>query len=224
MKRIIAVVVAGFCAAVLLAYGCAGGVGRGLSVKDLGKEKVVERSGSRPKWAFDEPMYVRGGILYASALFSDAPNLGKGLHIATKLAQAKIIESISLRLRDDFTYASEGLDIDSTMVERILNATTEEIVVNGFFQNKLYYEKKKVMTHAGWKMKYDCFALIELTKENYLAAVDRAINGNLKDPVSQAFREKVDERQRIFFRLPPKEETVTADAEADAAVIQEKSE
>lgn len=202
MKRISVVVVSCLFAAAVVYAGCAGGgVGRGLSVKNLGKEKLVEKSGSRPKWAFERPMYVKGGILYASAAFTDVPNLGKGLHIATKLAQAKIIESIQVRLKDDFTYASEGLDIESTIVERILNSTTEEIIVNGLFQNQLYYEKKMVLTQSGWKVRYDCYALIEISKENYLVAVDRAISGNLHGPVSKQFREKVDERQRMFFRL-----------------------
>ncbi len=194
----------------LLFAGCAstGGVGHGLTPKNLGKEKIVEKSGSRPDWAFDRPMYVKGGIVYSSGFFSDAPNLGKGLEVATKLAQAKMAESIRMRLKDDFTYASEGLDVDSTMLERILNTTTDEMVVRGFFQNKLYYEKKQVMTPTGIKYRYDCFALAEITRENYMDAVNRAIGTNISGTVSAAFRKKVDERQRSFFRLGEKEEAI----------------
>lgn len=206
MKRIIALVVGAIFAAAAFSAGCAsgGGVGYGLSMKKLGKEKVVEKSGSRPDWAFDKPMYVKNGILYASGFFSDAPNLGKGLEVATKLAQAKMAESIRMRLKDDFTYASEGLDVSSTMLERILNTTTEEIVMRGFFQNKLYYEKKQVMTPGGTAYRYDCFALVEITRDNYMDAVNGGIGANLSGAVSEQFREKVDERQRLFFRLGEK--------------------
>lgn len=183
----------------LILAGCGhGGVGRGLAVKNMGKEKVVEKSGSRPDWAIEKPMYTKDGILYASGMFSDAPNLSKGLQIANKQAQAKIIESIRLRLRNDFTYASEGLETNQTILEQILNSTTDEMVVSGFFQNKQYYEKKEVMGPSGIAYKYDCYALAEITKENYLKALDDAFNKN-KGGVSEAFRKKVEQRQEEFF-------------------------
>ena len=210
MKRILALVVGLVFAGATFAAGCgggAGGVGYGLSIKKLGKEKIVERSGKRPDWAFDKPMYVKHGVLYASGFFSDAPNLGKGLEVATKLAQAKMAESIRMRLKDDFTYASEGLDVSSTMLERILNTTTEEMYIRGFFQNKLYYEKKQVLTPGGNAYRYDCWALVEITRDNYMDAVNGGIGANLSGAVSEDFREKVDERQRIFFRLGDKPET-----------------
>lgn len=218
MKRIIALIVGGAFAGVLLAAGCAsgGGVGYGLAMKKMGKEKIVEKNGKRPDWAFDRPMFMKHSVLYASGFFSDAPNLGKGLEVATKLAQAKMAESIRMRLKDDFTYASEGLSVEATVLERILNTTTEEIVMRGFFQNKLYYEKKQVLTPGGTGYRYDCFALVEITRDNYMDAVNGAINGNLSGAVSEQFREKVDERQRLFFRLGEKAEP-TAEKAAPAS-------
>jgi hypothetical protein len=208
MKGRMILVMSGLLAAAVITTGCAssvGGVGYGLAPKKVGKEKIVERSGKRPEWAFENTMFVKNGILYASGFFSDAPNLGKGLEVATKLAQAKMAESIRMRLKDDFTYASEGLSVESTMLERILNTTTEEMVIRGFFQNRLHYEKKSVRTTAGTEYRYDCFALVEITAENYQAAVDDAIGRNMSGTVSESFRGKVEERQRAFFRLGDKE-------------------
>lgn len=179
--------------------GCASdGVGRGLTLKNAGKEKIVEQNGSRPDWAIEKPMYTKDNILYASGMFTDAPNLSKGLMVANKQAQAKIVESIRLRLRNDFTYASEGLDINQTMLEQILNTTTDEMVVSGFFQNKQYYEKKEVQGPSGVSYKYDCYALAEITKENYMKALDDALNKN-KGDISESFRKKVEKRQEEFF-------------------------
>lgn len=208
MKKL-CVVMCCLAGAALVLAGCAsgGGVGYGLAAKNLGKEKIVEKNGGRPDWAFDRPMFVKNGVLYASGLFSDAPNLGKGLEVATKLAQAKMAESIKMRLKDDFTYASEGLDVEATMLERILNTTTDELTMRGLFQNKLYYEKKQVGTPGGIRYRYDCFALVEITRDNYMAAVNGAINANMNGAVSEEFKEKVDERQRLFFRLGDKKQT-----------------
>jgi len=206
---------------VFLFTGCAssGGVGYGLASKNLGKEKVIEKSGSRPDWAYDRPMFVKNGILYASGFFSDAPNLGKGLEVATKLAQAKMAESIRTRLKDDFTYASEGLDVEATVLERILNATTDELTMRGLFQNKLYYEKKQVMTPYGLKYRYDCYALVEITRDNYMAAVKDSISSNMTGVVSEASRKTLDERQRLFFRLGEKDKGDTAlEEESDAEI------
>ncbi len=186
--------------------GCGGGgVGYGYIPKKFGKEKVVEKSGKRPNWAFDRPMFVKNGIMYASGMFSDAPNLSKGLDIATKLAQAKLAESLQMRSRDDFTYASEGTSVDATMVERILNTTTEELMIRGFFQTQLYYEKKETLGAGGTVYKYDCYALAEISQANYAEARNAAINKNLPPSISEEFKNKVNERQRDFLRLGEKE-------------------
>ena len=197
MKKIASVLAVAIVCTIMI--GCAHtGVGHGLSMKNMGKEKVVEKNGSRPDWAIDKPMYTKDGILYAGGMFTDAPNLSKGLMVANKQAQAKIVESIRTKLRNDFTYASEGLDIDQTMLEQILNTTTNEMIVSGFFQNKQYYEKKEVQGLSGFSYKYDCYALAEITKENYMKALDDAFNKN-KNDVSEAFRQKVEKRQEEFF-------------------------
>ena len=208
MKRTIFFVTACAFVAAVFSAGCGGGmggVGYGMAPKKFGKEKIVERSGPRPKWAFENTTFVKNGVFYASGFFSDAPNLSKGLEVATVLAQASLAKSIRTRLKDDLTYASEGIGIDATTLERIINTTTDEMTIRGFFQNKLHYEKKEVLGMAGTGYKYDCFALVEITAANYKAAQDEAIGRNLKGNVSEQFQEKIDERQRIFFRLGEKE-------------------
>ena len=39
--------------------------------------------------------------------------------------------------------------------------------------------------------------------------------------MSKAFREKVDERQQIFFRLPPKEDAAAANVGGEEGLIRE---
>ncbi len=184
---------------VFVVGSCAtGGVGYRMTNKNLGKEKIVESNGKRPDWAIDKPMFVENHVLYASAIFSDAPNLSKGLMVANKLAQTKIVESIRTRLRNDFTYASEGLTVEQGVLEQILTTTTDEMIVSGFFQNKQYYEKKEVVGPSGFTYTYDCYALAEITKENYMKALDESFAKN-STGVSEAFRKKVENRQRDFF-------------------------
>lgn len=188
-------------ALMLCIVSCSGGsVSRSMAVKNLGKEKVVKTSGSIPDWAFDKPMFVKNGVLYVSGMFTDAPNLGKGLHLSDALARAKIAKSLRERLRDDLTYASEGLEVENTALERILTSSTDEIVLNGIFQNSQHYEKKQVQTLSGIAYRYDCFTLIEMPQAAYLAMLDKVIKGqNGKPGVTEEFRAKVDARQRAFF-------------------------
>ena len=186
----------------LVLTACGGGsVSRGMHVKNLGKEKIVNTSGNKPDWTFQKPMFVDNGVLYVSGMFTDAPNLGKGLHLADTLARAKVAKMLRDRLQDDMNYASEGLDVDSTVFERILTSSTDEIVLNGIFQNSQYYEKKQVITLSGTVYRYDCFALIEMPQERYLAMLDNIMKEQSgKGGVSDTFREKIEARQREFFK------------------------
>ncbi|MBF0107027.1 MAG: hypothetical protein HQM16_17090, partial [Deltaproteobacteria bacterium] len=148
-----------------------------------GKEKVVFKSGPRPKWAFDQPMFFKKGFYYASGMFTDAPNLGKGLEIATKLAEAKLIESISMELESNFKYMSTGIAVDDSELKSIVKTATGIIVVKGMAHNKYYYEKKSAPSVLGVNYSYDCFALVELALDNYKKAVVEGVNRIIEDSV-----------------------------------------
>lgn len=166
-----------------------------------GKEKVVQRSGVRPNWLFERPMFVQNGNFYASGMFTDAPNLGKGLEIAAKLAQAKMVESLRLQLEESFKYASEGIDLPDTVVKHVVDAATGAITVKGMARNKYYYEKKQSSSAFGTVYRYDCFALVELSYDNYRKATVSAIEHELSGPVAEKIIQKIDDREREVYGI-----------------------
>lgn len=88
MKKIASVLAVAIVCTIMI--GCAHtGVGHGLSMKNMWKEKVVEKNGSRPDWAIDKPMYTKDGILYAGGMFTDAPNLSKDWWLPTNRLKQK---------------------------------------------------------------------------------------------------------------------------------------
>lgn len=198
MKKILCICIIGYLAAFV---NCGmGGVGRGLAVKNAGREKIVEKNGSRPDWAIEKPMFVKDGILYASGMFTDAPNLSMGLIAANKRAQANVVDSLKEHLQRTYREASEGMRIDQIDFQHMI-FTSSEAIVGGFFVNKNYYEKKEVRTSTGIQYKYDCYALAEITGENYLKTLDGVLNGyQNRGVISEEFRKKVDAREEEFFQ------------------------
>lgn len=190
-----------FIVTIIFLAGCASnGVGRSLTLKNAGKEKIVERSDrKRPGWAIEKPMWVKKGVLYSSGMFTDAPNLSRGLAIANKNARANIVDSMREHLQHTFTAASEGLGIDQMEVQE-MTFSSSEAIASGFFINQHYYEKKQVRGPTGITYKYDCFALSEITEANYLKALDGVLNGYQKKGISKEFREKVNKREEEFFQ------------------------
>ena len=204
--------------------GCGhGGVGRGLSMKNMGKEKTVEKSGSTPEWAIKKPMFIKDGILYSSGNMTGIPNLSSGLIAANKRAQANIVDSLKEHLQRTFREATEGLDINQTDMQHMIFSSSEAIV-SGFFVNEQYYEKKEVQTPTGVAYKYDCYALAEVTQENYFKALDGVLNGyQKKGVISEEFRRKVDQKETEFFKRDQELNVVVKDSDqtADSAKMEE---
>jgi len=144
-----------------------------------GSEKVVSRSGARPKWVLERPVFSAGGNIYASGMLTDAPNLGRGLEVAAKLAQMKLVESMRLWAIDKMRYSERGLDISETDMERTFKTTTEAIMLSGLAHSRYYYEKKRASSAFGAAYRYDCFALVEISYANYLKALKSALSENI---------------------------------------------
>ena len=151
-----------------------------------GSDKVVSRSGARPKWVFERPVFSAGGNIYASGMLTDAPNLGRGLEVAAKLAQMKIVESMRLWAIDKMRYSERGLDISETDMERTFKTTTEAIMLSGLAHSRYYYEKKRASSAFGAAYRYDCFALVEISYADYL----KALRGALSENISPSFAEE----------------------------------
>lgn len=181
--------------------GCssAGGVGHGLYMKKMGKEKVVEKSGSKPDWVKRGSVFIKHGVLYAVGSLTDSPNLSMGMRVAHKRAQAILVESMKEHLQTTFREAAEGLNINQLDVQT-MTFSTAEAVVTGFFPSDQYSEKKESLGMSGTAYKYDCYALTEITQENYMKALDGVLNGYQNKGISEAFRNKVDAREEEFFQ------------------------
>ncbi|HPR90840.1 MAG TPA: hypothetical protein PLD93_05360, partial [Synergistaceae bacterium] len=117
-----------------------GGVGHGLYMKKMGKEKVVEKSGGKPDWVKRGAVFIKGGVLYSVGSLTDSPNLSMGMRVAHKRAQAIIVESLKLHLQSTFREAAEGLNIDQLDIQTMIFSSAEAIV-SGFFPNDQYYEE-----------------------------------------------------------------------------------
>lgn len=198
-----------------------GGVGHGLYMKKMGKEKVVEKSGGKPDWVKRGSVFIKGGVLYSVGSLTDSPNLSMGMRVAHKRAQAIIVESLKLHLQSTFREAAEGLNIDQLDIQTMIFSSAEAIV-SGFFPNDQYYEKKESLGFSGTGYKYDCYALTEITMENYLKALDGALNGYQKKQVlSEEFRAKVDAKEEEFFQRDRVVNSVVPAAVSDAQPIVE---
>ncbi|MBF0105883.1 MAG: hypothetical protein HQM16_11210 [Deltaproteobacteria bacterium] len=190
-----------FTVSVLSLAGCggAGGVGHALYSKNLGKEKIIDRSDNKPNWIKKGAVFIKHGTMYAVGTLTDAPNLSMGMRVAQKRAQVVIVESLKEHLQATYSEAAEGLGIDQLDLQT-MTFSSAEAVVTGFFPSDQYYEKKQSLGLGGTFYKYDCYALIEITQENYLKALDGALNGYKKKAVlSDDFRKKVDSREKDFF-------------------------
>lgn len=196
MKRLIAIVF------VVLLAGCGsmGGVGHGLAMKKVGKEKVVEKSGSKPDWVKHGSVFIKHGVMYAVGSLTDSPNLSMGMRVAHKRAQAILVESMKEHLQSTFREAAEGLNINQLDVQTMIFSSAEA-VVTGFFPTDQYSEKKQSLGMGGTTYKYDCYALTEITQENYMKALDGVLNGYQQKPaISEEFKKKVDAREEKFFQ------------------------
>lgn len=160
---------------------------------------VVSTSGARPKWAFDRPMYSANGNVYASGMFTDAPNLGKGLDVAAKLAEIKLVESMRLWLIDRFNYVSTGIDISDTALNRVVSSTTDINLVNGLAHSKYYYEKRVSGSALGPAYRYDCFALVEISFGNYMKAVKSVANKALSPALADELMGRIEKEGETTF-------------------------
>jgi len=82
--------------------------------------------------------------------------------------------------------------------------------------------KKESLGFSGTGYKYDCYALTEITMENYLKALDGALNGyQKKQTLSKEFRAKVDAKEEEFFQRDRVINSVAPVAASEAQAVGE---
>lgn len=181
-------------------------IGCTTAYKGIGEDRIISSSDdsfSYPSWALEQTRYVNGETMFVSGSVeidvSQSPS--QGLEAAGLIARAHLAEEVKSRLQSQMQYASEGLDVKSQTLQRIVNQEASIDRLIGSYVSKRWYAKVVVPDADGQKLvRYRCFTLVALPMNVYRAQIAEALseaasNGKL----SQEFRKRATESWEMFF-------------------------
>ncbi len=169
--------------------------------KDIGVEKVVERSpGKKPKW-LEEPFFEKNDHLFYKGEANKVYDRALGFRQAKANAVQNLVESIKIRARSEFSEAVKGINVSEGSLGRYMDNvvawTSENVDITGAVKYAEYYEKVEVKTYEGVEYYYNCFVQLKIPVENYRKARAKALTKAVEqasDPEAKALAEQVKEK------------------------------
>ncbi len=150
----------------------------------IGQQKFVQASGVKPSW-INETWMEQDDKIFVTGSVRGADDFALGIREAEVEGIANLIKAIQVKVRFEFGRSTKGQNLErgdlGKIVEEVIALTTENIKTTGLKLEKMYWEKQEETVSADRiRYVYDCYAFTSISKADYAAAIDRAINGELE--------------------------------------------
>ncbi len=157
--------------------GCAG------SQKNLvGKQTTVSNlPGDAPAWLTRGSYEDSGRFFYRGAV-TGRTDMALGLREARAEAEKTLAEEIKQRIRTEFGSSIKGENLEGGLgshVSDIIAKVSENVQVSGAKLSEQYSQKLEERTAYGLRYVWDCYALVSLSREDYLEARRMTLQGAL---------------------------------------------
>lgn len=155
--------------------GCGGGqknlVGRQTAVSNL--------PGDAPSWLNKGSYEDKGRLFYRGAV-TGRMDMALGLREARAEAEKTLAEEIKQRIRTEFGSSIQGENLEGGVgshVSDIIAKVSENVQVSGAKLTEQYSQKLEERTAYGLRYVWDCYALVSLSREDYLEARRMTLQG-----------------------------------------------
>ncbi len=156
-------------------------IGCGGSRKQIGSQRIVEKSPSAmPEWV-QQTAYEKKDMLYYVGGVKNVVDYSLGLREAKAEGLKNLVESVKLRARTQLTQMTRGSNQTKEdlgkFIEDGVALTSTNLDVSGVLPREQYTEKIEETTGTGVKYLYNCYTLLGISTKDYAEARRKAIEG-----------------------------------------------
>lgn len=160
----------------IMFFGCSGG-------KEVGSEKIVDKSGSTPSW-INTPTSDNGDFIFVTGELTKATDRSFGMNQAYADGVRKLMNTMQNDVKTQSSLALRGANIDDGDVGRFSEfavAWISDTYKIASVQNpETYWEKVEVKTLSGVKYNFNCYSLLKISRKDYNKALEGAYNDMMK--------------------------------------------
>lgn len=167
----------------------------GLAACSTGGKRVVGKQTpvfslpeKAPSWA-GKAFYEENGNLFYRGAVSARADMSLGVREARAEAEKNLAEEIKQRILTQFGSSIEGENVDGglgTHVTDLIAKVSENVQISGAKLTEQYVQKLEEQLPTGVRYVWDCYALVSVSKEDYLEARRATLNG----AIARAHQEK----------------------------------
>lgn len=158
----------------------------GLSACGTGEKRLVGKQ--TPVFSLPEKMpswvaktfYEEDGHLFYRGAVNDRTDMALGVREAGAEAEKNLAEEIKQRIRTEFGSAIEGENLEGGLgshVRDLIAKISENVEISGARLSEQFVQKFEEQTPGGVRYVWDCYALVSVSKADYLEARRAALNG-----------------------------------------------
>jgi len=179
-----------FCSFLAIACGSSKQIKMAREMAEMQQPVVMAKTekDKRPDWCTQDTHWEKDGKLYYTGGYMGGADYSLTLRIAKSEAIKNLIESASIKAREEFSHSMQGSNMGSEDIGRYVTDsvgwTIENLRVSGIKQKEMYYEE--VFSPVRASKAYNAWVLLEISRDDYLKAklaaagklVDKAIEEN----------------------------------------------
>jgi len=153
---------------------------------------------NRPEWCTKDTFWEQDGNMFYSGGYMGGADYSLSLRLAKSEAVKHLIESCSIKAREEFSHSMQGSNMSPEDIGRYVTDsvgwTVDNIHVGGIKQKELYYEE--VFHPASMKPAYNAWVLLEISQQDYvkakLSATEKLVQKTIEENNLEA-RQKAEE-------------------------------
>jgi hypothetical protein len=168
-----------------LLFGCG-------SSREIGSERVVEKSGSKPDWINSisrdagDFVYVRG--IFTGATYQSDGEKASVHNAANELRQLAGSYISTLEGSSDVGDPRNKAGMGDALKSATVITSDPQLFFNNF-KPELYSEKIEKITNSGVEYSYNCYVLVKIAKADYNQILEKILKGGIKEAQEMNHRE-----------------------------------
>lgn len=169
------------------------------------KPILLTKTGSdkRPGWCTKGTYWEKDGNMYYSGGYMGGTDYSLSIRLAKSEATKNLIESASIKAREEFSHSMQGSNMSPEDVGRCVTDTVgwtvENLRVSGIKQRKIYYEE--VFNPSSMEPAYNAWVLLEIPRSEYLKAKVSAANRLLQKAIEENNLEAKEKAEEMLQKL-----------------------
>lgn len=153
-----------------VAVGCSGS-------NQVGKETIVEKSGSTPDWILT-PTQDEDDFIFVTGEISKANDRSFGMNQAYADGVRKVLNTMQNAVSTETAQTFEGANLSDGDLGRYTKIgvawISDTYKISGVQNPESYWEKVEVTTLSGVKYHYNCYSLLKISRLDYNRAIEGA--------------------------------------------------